>query len=99
MDKSKLPNPYDYANPVRDGNLFAGRGAELSRISYTLDQITPARPTSYLAISGERASGKTSLLNMVDIMAGQKEMLVVRVDLVPGDGEPLPFLRNSSRSW
>lgn len=91
MDKSKLPNPYDYANPVRDGNLFAGRGAELSRISYTLDQITPARPTSYLAISGERASGKTSLLNMVDIMAGQKEMLVVRVDLVPGDGEPLPF--------
>ncbi|WP_436758263.1 nSTAND1 domain-containing NTPase [Streptosporangium sp. V21-05] len=87
----KRRNPYDYANPVKDSRIFAGRGAELSKVSYMLDQIDLTRPSSYLAIVGERASGKTSLLNMINIMAIHKEILPVRIDLVPGDGEPVTF--------
>jgi hypothetical protein len=57
MDIGKLPNPFDYANPIRDTSLFAGRQAELSRIFYTVRQVSTAHPVAYLAITGERAAG------------------------------------------
>jgi hypothetical protein len=50
---STLPNPYDFANPVRDPALFAGRQEELSEIDYYLDQAhlasQPIRSHSFLS--------------------------------------------------
>lgn len=88
---TELRNPYDYANPVRDANLFAGRVDALAKISYILDQAGLSRPVTYLAIHGRRAAGKTSLLNMTEALAKQSGHLAVRVDLVAGNSSPRQF--------
>ena len=56
MDYTKLPNPYDFANPVMDPELFAGRTKEINDISYYLDHASRAARAINLAIMGERAS-------------------------------------------
>ena len=66
MELDKLYNPYDFANPVSDKELFVGRKQELDDIKYYIDQAKLTRPIN-LAILGPRASGKTSLLNMCDL--------------------------------
>jgi hypothetical protein len=86
-----LRNPYDYANPVRADEYFAGRGAELTRISYLLEQAGTTRPVGYLALYGRRAAGKTSLLNMTEKLAAERGYLVVRVNLVPANADPARF--------
>jgi hypothetical protein len=92
MDYSKLPNPYDFANPVNDPKLFAGRHIELEEINYYLDHAKNASRAINLAIIGERASGKTSLLNMVQIGAEQRGFCVVRIELDESDADnQLPF--------
>ena len=91
MDISELRNPYDYANPVRDARLFAGRTEALTKIAYLLDQAGPTQPVSYIAIHGKRAAGKTSLLNMTEFLARERQLLTVRVDLVAGDPSPREF--------
>ena len=85
MDLSKLPNPYDFANPINDPDLFAGRAKEIREIEYYLDHASRAPRPINLAILGERASGKTSVLNMIHVKAEAREMMVVRVDLDEGD--------------
>jgi len=87
MDLSKLPNPYDFANPIADPDLFAGREDEMRDIEYYLDHASSAPRPINLAILGDRASGKTSVLNMIDARAQAKGMMVVRVDLDEGDAQ------------
>lgn len=91
MDVSTLTNPYDYANPVRASDLFAGRRPELSQIAYVLAQAGLERPVGYVAVHGQRASGKTSVLNMVDDIARDQGYLVARINLVPADDTPATF--------
>jgi tetratricopeptide (TPR) repeat protein len=85
MDLSQLPNPYDFANPINDPQLFAGRADEMREIEYYLDHASKAERPINLAILGERASGKTSVLNMVHVRAEARGMMVVRVDLDEAD--------------
>lgn len=85
MDFSKLPNPYDFANPVSDSKIFAGREEELDEIKYYLDHARAAARPINLALLGPRASGKTSLLNMTEIEAKQRGFCTVRIDLDEGD--------------
>ena len=91
---TSLPNynPYDFANPVTDRELFSGREAELKNIKYYLDQAANApRPIS-LALIGNRASGKTSLLNIAAQEAEERQFCTVRIDLDEGDvGNSLAF--------
>ncbi len=91
MNISELRNPYDYANPVKDARLFAGREDSLAKIAYLLDQAGPSQPVSYIAIHGKRAAGKTSLLNMTELLARQRQYLTARVDLVASDSSPKEF--------
>jgi len=84
-DIQDLRNPYDFANPVSDGNLFIGRDDELSEINYYLEQaLRTNRPTN-IAIIGARASGKTSLLNVTEQAAKKLGLLTARIDLDEGD--------------
>lgn len=87
IDLSKIHNPYDFANPVSDSDLFAGRKKELEEICYYLDHaITSQRPIN-IAILGPRASGKTSLLNMCEIEAQRRNFYAVRIDLDEDDAK------------
>src|SRR2546426_6263898 len=81
MDLSKLYNPYDFANPVSNRDLFVGRVNELREIKYYLDHAKQAPRPINLALIGARASGKTSVLNMIEIEAEERDFCVVRVDL------------------
>ena len=78
-------NPYDFANPIAQESLFSGREEELKTIRYYLDEAKKAPRPVNLALLGPRASGKTSLLNMIDLEAHKRGFCVVRVDLNEAD--------------
>jgi hypothetical protein len=78
-------NPYDFANPVSDKNIFIGRKKQLEDIIYYLNQAASAPRAINLALLGNRASGKTSLLNMIALEAKELGFCVVRIDLNEGD--------------
>jgi tetratricopeptide (TPR) repeat protein len=81
MDQER-ENPYNFTRPVTDPEMFAGRQRELDQIEYCLDLSTNRRPIFMnLALIGQRASGKTSLLNRVQFMAEQKNFLTVKIKL------------------
>ncbi|HKM83890.1 MAG TPA: hypothetical protein VJY15_23405 [Candidatus Acidoferrum sp.] len=84
-DLQSLANPYDFANPVSDVDLFIGRKDEISEIRYYLAQAIRARRPTNLAIIGNRASGKTSLLNVTEQEGKKLGLLTVRIDLDEGD--------------
>ncbi len=89
MDKgtnfADYANPYDFSNPINDRELFVGRASELSDIKYYLDHARKAPRPINLAILGERASGKTSMLNMIHKEAEARGFCVVRIDLDEAD--------------
>ncbi|MBH0131008.1 ATP-binding protein [Salinibacterium sp. NK8237] len=85
-------NPYDFANPVQDGDVFAGRKAQRDDVKYYLNQARWTRPM-HLALTGERSAGKTSMLNMVAQQAKMLDFSVVRFDLNIGDATPTPFFQ------
>jgi AAA+ ATPase superfamily predicted ATPase len=85
IDLQGLPNPYDFANPVLDRKLFIGRTKELEEVDYYLDHAARAARPINLAIIGSRASGKTSILNMIELASLAKNFCVVRIDLDEGD--------------
>lgn len=87
MEFLHLSNPYDFANPVDDPNLFAGRKNALDEISYYLDHAKFALRAINLAIIGGRASGKTSVLNMIQHEAKHRGFCVVRIDLDESDSQ------------
>lgn len=74
-------NPYDFANPVTNKKLFSGRETELDEISYYLDHAVHAPRPMSLALIGNRASGKTSLLNIAEQEAEKRKFCTVRIDL------------------
>lgn len=78
-----ISNPFDFSNPVRDPTMLAGRHHELHDAAYYLDQARAGSSYS-LALIGERASGKTSLLNALAAEARRTGILVTKVTL---DGE------------
>ncbi|MHC5773961.1 hypothetical protein [Nostoc sp.] len=65
VDLNTTHNPYDFSNPVSDIELFAGRKNELKDINYYLNHAAKAPRAINLALLGRRASGKTSLLNII----------------------------------
>ncbi len=87
MDYSKLHNPYDFANPVNEPDLFVGRNTEIDDIKYYLDHASKTSRPINLALIGARASGKTSILNMIEIEAKKRNFCVVRVNLDEADAE------------
>lgn len=93
VDISQLRNPYDFRNPVRDAAFFAGRSQEVADIRYELAQAGVGRPSVCVALHGQRAAGKTSLLNAAERMARELGIVPVRVELIEGDGEPTVFFR------
>ena len=64
MDLSNFYNPYDFANPVADTMLLVGRESEMDQIKYYLDYAKNAPRPINIALLGQRASGKTSILNI-----------------------------------
>lgn len=92
IDPTKGYNPYDFANPVRKRALFSGRAQELREIQYYLDQAQHAPRPINIALLGARAAGKTSVLNMIEIEARERDLCVARIDLNEGDvASPLAF--------
>lgn len=85
MNYSDLINPFDFANPVTEKKLFAGRKGELDDIIYYLKHGSKSSKPINLALIGDRAAGKTSLLNMIEIEAKSLKFLTVRIDLDEGD--------------
>ena len=85
MDFSKYTNPYDFANPVTEEKLFSGRAEQLKEIKYYLNHGIKSQKPINLSLIGDRAAGKTSLLNMIEIEAKRLDYLTVRIDLDEGD--------------
>ncbi|MGN6149003.1 MAG: hypothetical protein ACTHPD_10725 [Rhizomicrobium sp.] len=78
---SELFNPYDFANPVTNMQVFADRQREREEIDYYLDLALTAPRHINIALVGQRASGKTSLLNYIDQTARIKQFITCRIDL------------------
>lgn len=85
LDLSTVRNPYDWANPVTDYMVFAGRSDELKEIRYYLEYGRTATKPISIALIGQRASGKTSLLNMAQREARLKGFCTVRLVLDEND--------------
>jgi tetratricopeptide (TPR) repeat protein len=87
MKFAEFKNPYDFSNPVLDEELFIGRTNELKEIDYYLENAKKSKRPINIAILGPRASGKTSLLNITEIKAKNKDFCTVRIDLDEGDAK------------
>lgn len=85
MDINNLYNPYDFANPVSDVDLFVGRENEMETIKYYLKQAKNSPRPINIALMGPRAAGKTSILNMIECEAVEEGFCVVRIDLDESD--------------
>lgn len=80
--KRERQNPYDYTNAVTDMAVFAGRQKEIEEIEYCLNLSLHRRPIYMnMALIGERASGKTSLLNKSRHLADTKGFLTTKINL------------------
>ena len=86
-----LANPYDFAKPVTRPDRFAGRQNELEDIKYYLRLAKQTPEPMNLAVIGERASGKTSMLNIIDIEAKKIGLVTARINLNSADAEPINF--------
>lgn len=80
-----IHNPFDFANPVSVKDLFVGRRKELEDIAYYLNHAKSAPRTINLALLGERASGKTSLLNIIEMESMERSLVPVRINLNESD--------------
>lgn len=84
-DFSKYQNPYDFANPVKTKKLLFGRNQQLNEINYYLDEAVKSKRPINLAFVGDRASGKTSLLNITEEIATGKGCITTRINLDESD--------------
>ena len=87
IDINQTYNPYDFANPVNDSDLFIGREKEMEEIRYYLNHAKDSPRPINLAILGHRASGKTSVLNMCEEEAKNRGFCTVRIDLDESDAD------------
>ena len=75
-------NPYDFTRPIKKQKFFAGREKELEEINHYLSLASSKNPSFHnLSLIGKRASGKTSLLNIIRNLAEEKGLLTVQVAL------------------
>jgi hypothetical protein len=74
-------NPYDFTNPVTNMSVLADRNHEREEIDYYLDFALNAPRHINIALVGQRASGKTSLLNYIEFAALKKKFITYRIDL------------------
>jgi AAA+ ATPase superfamily predicted ATPase len=76
-----MQNPYNFTRPVQQYAFLGGRDRELNEIKYYIN-LNRTGSNFHLALQGNRASGKTSLLNVVqNLFRDEKDILMVRVDL------------------
>jgi hypothetical protein len=76
-----MKNPYNFTRPVQEYAFLGGRDRELNEVKYYIN-LNRNGSNFHLALQGNRASGKTSLLNVVqNLFRGEKDILLVRVDL------------------
>lgn len=87
MGPSIPMNPYDFANPVSDEDLFVGRSEEMQEIEYYLENAKASNHPINIALLGRRASGKTSFLNIIENKSMALGFIPVRIDLDEGDSE------------
>ena len=88
-----LQNPFDFSNPVTEKSVLAGRERELEQASYYLDQSREGGSYS-LALIGERASGKTSVMNALHEYANSTGLVAAQVRLDEGiAADDLDFFR------
>lgn len=78
-----LQNPFDFSNPVTDRSVLAGRAEEMQQALYYLDQSRQGASYS-LALVGDRASGKTSLLNALAGYASETGLIAANIRLDEG---------------
>jgi tetratricopeptide (TPR) repeat protein len=76
----EIPNPYDHTRPVRTITEFAGRISEIDDIEKIFNDVESGLGLN-VAIYGERASGKTSLLNIIKEIANNKGGITAKIDL------------------
>lgn len=86
-----LINPYDFAKPVTRPDRFAGRETELADVRYYLKLAKNTPEPMNLAVIGDRASGKTSMLNIIDIESKEMGLITARINLNSADADPINF--------
>ncbi len=76
-----MQNPYNFTRPIQTYELLGGRDRELNEIKYYIN-LNRSGSNYHLAVQGNRASGKTSLLNVIQsLYRNEQDILMVRVDL------------------
>lgn len=90
MPDEIVSNPYDFGSPIQDEDRFADRTEEREKIKEYLKLSDTEDPSYYhLALTGSRASGKTSLVNLTKEFADEMGFLTVKMplneDLVQND--------------
>jgi hypothetical protein len=76
-----MRNPYNFTRPIQEYAFLGGRDGELGEIKYYIN-LNRNGSNFHLALQGNRASGKTSLLNVVQsLFRNEQDILLVRVDL------------------
>ena len=75
-------NPYDFTKPAKNKKYFSGRNEELKEINNYLDLTNGNDPSFYnISIIGNRASGKTSFLNIIENICTEKKLLPIKIAL------------------
>src|SRR6266568_7027867 len=85
MELIKTYNPYDFSNPVSEASLLVGREKEMDEIKYYLDNTKTAPRPINIALLGQRASGKTSILNITQHEAKARGFCTVRINFDEDD--------------
>jgi hypothetical protein len=76
-----MRNPYNFTRPAQAYAFLGGRDRELNEVKYYIN-LNRSGGNYHLALQGNRASGKTSLLNVVQsLYRNEQDILMVRVDL------------------
>lgn len=76
-----MQNPYNFTRPVQTYASLGGRDRELNEVKYYIN-LNRSGSSYHLAVQGNRASGKTSLLNVVQsLFRNEPDILMARVDL------------------
>ena len=75
-----VSNPFDWSRPVKSKKAFAGREEQLSRIDNILGSLKDDLAIN-IALTGKRASGKTSMLNAIRDMCNALGGVAVNIDL------------------
>jgi energy-coupling factor transporter ATP-binding protein EcfA2 len=85
-------NPYR-PEPINEYKLFACRDKQIQVVKEYLDYCKYENPSFYnFLILGNEGSGKTSMLNMIKVLAKDKKIMIVNVPLFDVES-PISFLK------